>query len=68
MMSLYFPPSPTEEQRYVALNGITYTWLGNRWNGTKALEQGEAEYYVDNGNASFEYDPDLHDELDGGTA
>jgi hypothetical protein len=67
-MALYFPPSPTEGQRYVGINGITYTWLGNRWSGTHALEQGQAEYYIDNSDAFFQYDPDLHDELDGGTA
>ena len=67
-MALYFPPNPEEGQQYVGINGITYTWLGNRWNGTHALEQGNAEYYVDNSNASFQYHSDLHDELDGGTA
>ena len=67
-MALYFPPSPEEGQQYVGINGITYTWLGNRWSGTHALEQGNAEYYVDNSNAFFQYDSDLHDELDGGTA
>jgi len=63
-----FPNNPTEGQIYIGINGITYTWLGNRWNGTIALANGTAEYYVDNGDAYFEYDPDLHNELDGGTA
>lgn len=67
-MALYFPLEPTNGQKYVANNGITYTWLGNRWNGTMALAAGTAEYYVDNGDANFTYDPDLHNELDGGTA
>jgi hypothetical protein len=52
----------------VGINGITYTWLGNRWNGTMALTQGIAEYYVDNGDSFFNYDPDLHDLIDGATA
>lgn len=67
-MALYFPPDPTQGQKYVGINGITYTWLDSRWNGTKALEQGQAEYYIDNGDALFVYDPDLNDELDGGSA
>lgn len=67
-MALYFPPSPTQGQKYVATNGITYTWLDNRWNGTIALAFGTAEYYVDGSNAAFVYDPDLHNEIDGGTA
>ena len=67
-MALYFPPNPIQGQTYVATNGITYTWLDNRWNGTILLTAGTAEYYVDNGNANFNYDPDLHNELDGGTA
>lgn len=67
-MALYFPPSPDQGQKYVGINGITYTWLDNRWNGTIALSSGTAEYYIDNGNATFVYDPDLHSELDGGTA
>ena len=67
-MALYFPPNPTEGQQYVGINGITYTWLGDRWSGDRALELGQASYYIDNSDAFFVYDPDLHDELDGGTA
>ena len=67
-MALYFPSNPVEGQRYVGINGVTYTWLGNRWNGSSALAEGVAEYYVDNSDAAFVYNPDLHNELDGGTA
>lgn len=67
-MILYFPPNPEQGQQYVGINGITYIWLDNRWNGTKVLTDGQADYYVDNGNAFFTYDPELHEELDGGTA
>ena len=67
-MAFYFPPNPTQGQRYVAINGVTCTWLGNRWNSTQAIEEGIAEYYIDNSDAFFEYDPDIHAELDGGTA
>ena len=67
-MALYFPPNPTEGQQYVGINGITYTWMGDRWSGDRALELGQAFYYIDNSDAFFQYDPDLHDEVDGGTA
>lgn len=65
---LYFPPTPTVGQRYIGINGATYTWLGDRWNSIVAIEAGIAEHYVDNGNAFFEYNLLIHDELDGGGA
>lgn len=65
---IYFPPDPALGQRYVAINGVTYTWLGDRWNGVQALEQGTAEHYIDGGDANFEYDELRDGILDGGTA
>lgn len=65
---LYFPPSPINGQEYVGINGATYTWLENRWNSITAIEAGEAKHYVDNGDAFFEFDPLINDELDGGGA
>lgn len=65
---IYFPPSPTIGQKYVGVNGVTYTWMGNRWNGVNAIEQGTAEYFIDNGDAAFVFNADRDAELDGGTA
>lgn len=65
---IYFPPDPTLGQRYVGVNGVTYTWMGDRWNGVNALQQGQAEYYIDGGDAAFEYDENRDGILDGGTA
>ena len=65
---IYFPPGASVGQRYVATNGATYTWLGNRWSSATAVAQGTAEYYVDGGDAGFEYNADRDAELDGGTA
>ena len=65
---IYFPPDPTTGQKYVGVNGVTYTWMGNRWSGIDALEQGTAEYYIDNGDASFVYDENRDGLLDGGDA
>jgi len=65
---IYFPENPTLGQRYVGVNGVTYTWMGDRWNGVNALETGRAEYYVDNSDAEFEYDAVRDGLLDGGNA
>ena len=65
---IYFPPSPTTGQKYVGVNGVTYTWMGDRWNGVNALEQGTAEYYVDGGDAQFTYNANRDGLLDGGYA
>lgn len=63
---IYFPPSPTVGQEYVGVNGVTYTWMGDRWNGVNALEQGRAEFFLDNGDAGFEYNAVRDGILDGG--
>lgn len=65
---IYFPESPTLGQKYVAINGVTYTWMGDRWNGVVAASQGQAKYYVDGGDAEFAYDENRDGILDGGTA
>ena len=65
---IYFPPSPTTGQKYVGVNGVTYTWMGDRWNGVNALEQGTAEYYVDGGDAQFTYNANRDGLLDTGYA
>lgn len=65
---LEFPDNPITGQRYVGINAVTYTWLGNRWNSITAIEQGIAEYYVDSGDANFVFNPDVDNELDGGLA
>ena len=65
---IYFPTSPSTGQKYVGINGVTYTWTGNRWSAAAALEQGTAEYYVDNGDANFSYNSDRDGLLDGGVA
>ena len=65
---IYFPSSPTTGQKYVGINGVTYTWMGDRWNGVAALEQGTAEYYIDGGDAPFSYNSNRDGLLDGGNA
>lgn len=65
---IYFPQGPVLGQQYVGINGVTYTWMGDRWNGVNALQQGTAEYYIDGGNADFVYNEIRDGLLDGGTA
>ena len=65
---IYFPPGYTIGQQYVGINGVTYTWMGDRWNGVAALESGTAKYYIDGGTADFVYNETRDGILDGGTA
>jgi hypothetical protein len=51
MTTVTLPVSPTVGQEYVAVNGVTYIWLGNRWNSTVPIGNGTAAYYIFGGNA-----------------
>ena len=46
-----FPQNPVLGQEFVALNGATYVWLGNRWNSTTAIFNRTAAYIVESGDA-----------------
>lgn len=65
---IYFPPSPATGQEYVGVNGVTYTWTGDRWSGAAAFEQNTTTYYIDGGDASFSYNSARDGLLDGGLA
>ena len=67
-MLLFFPEDPSTGQKYVGVNGVTYTWTGDRWSSASAIEAGTAEFYVDGGDAEFEYNENRDGLLDGGTA
>ena len=67
-MLLDLPLNPTLYQQYVANNGVTYTWLGNRWNAEIAIRQGTAYFYYEGSDAAFEYNEIVDEELDGGWA
>jgi len=67
-MLLDLPLNPTLYQQYVAVNGVTYTWLGNRWSAETAVRQGTAYFYYEGADAAFDYDQVIDDELDGGWA
>ena len=65
---IYFPPNPTVGQKYVGVNGVTYTWMGNCWSSAIAVEQGIANHYVDGGDSTFDYNENRDGLLDGATA
>lgn len=64
-----FPTTPTIGQEFVAVNGATYIWLGNRWNSVTAIQNKTAAYIVEGGDAYTWDDPEnnIYDNtLDGG--
>ena len=63
---IYFPEEPSTGQVYVGINGVSYTWMGDRWSGTNALETGRADFFVEGGDSSFEYIAPRDTTLDGG--
>ena len=65
---IYFPSDPETGQQYVGINGVTYTWMGDRWNGVNALQLGQADYFIEGGDAGFTYNATRDGILDGGTA
>jgi hypothetical protein len=65
---IHFPANPVTGQQYVATNGVTYTWLTDRWNSTDAIEKQKVEYYIEGGDAAFFYAENRDGLLDGGTA
>jgi len=65
---IYFPEEPSTGQVYVGTNGVSYTWMGDRWSGTNALETGRADFFVEGGDSAFEYNEQRDAELDGGNS
>jgi hypothetical protein len=46
-----FPTDPALGQEYVATNGATYVWLGNRWSSVTAINNQTAAYIEEGGDA-----------------
>lgn len=65
---IYFPEEPSTGQVYVGTNGVSYTWMGDRWSGTNALETGRADFFIECGDSAFEYNEQRDSELDGGNS
>jgi len=73
MTTITFPNSPALGQEYVAINGATYIWMGNRWSSITAINNGTAAYIEEGGDsttwATPNNNPNEYDTiLDGGTS
>ncbi len=66
-----FPTEPTTGQEFVAVNGATYIWLGNRWSSVTAVSNRTAAYIHEGGDAYTWDTPENNSydtTIDGGTA
>ena len=63
---IVFPSKPTAGQEFLADNGVTYIWMGNRWSATQAILTGQAQYTIDGLYAGSEYNPLIDATIDGG--
>ena len=52
MTAIFLPPNPTTGQEYVATNGVTYIWLGDRWNTTEPIRNQTAAFYYEGGDST----------------
>ena len=64
-MTITFPPSPTLGDEFLADNGSTYIWVGNRWSGVHAVLTGQAQP-VFNGLDASPYNSTTDNTLEGG--
>jgi hypothetical protein len=61
-MAIIFPTNPRIGDDFLADNGSTYIWTGDRWSGSAAVLNGKAQPVFDG-----EYSPSVSDNtLDGG--
>jgi hypothetical protein len=45
--TLQFPSDPVQDQEFVADNGVTYIWAGDRWSSALGITQGRARFIID---------------------
>ena len=64
-MAITFPTDPETGDDFLADNGSTYIWMGNRWSSSYAVTQGVAQPVFDGGN-SAPFNTALDNTLDGG--
>lgn len=62
VITVSFPANPTVGAEFVADNGSTYIWRGDRWSSTYAILTGAAQPVIDGAYAASEPD----NTLDGG--
>lgn len=64
-MSITFPTNPVTGDDFLATNGSTYTWMGDRWSGVHAILNGQAAPFFDGGDSS-PYNSYVDNTLEGG--
>ena len=50
-MTMAFPQKPSVGDDFLADNGSTYIWMGDRWSGAQAVLDGLAQPVYDGGHA-----------------
>ena len=58
-MTIIFPTNPKTGDDFLADNGVTYIWMGDRWSGTQAVITGTAQPVFDGEYASSTLDNTL---------
>lgn len=65
MTAITFPTDPTIGDDFLADNGSTYIWMGDRWSSAFSVIQGIAQPDIDGGYAS-PFNLALYNTLEGG--
>lgn len=65
MTAITFPTDPTIGDDFLADNGSTYIWMGDRWSSAFSVIQGIAQPVIDGGHAS-PFNLALYNTLEGG--
>jgi hypothetical protein len=60
-----FPTNPATGNEFLADNGVTFIWMGDRWSGSYAVATGRAQPVFDGEDAS-PYNSVLDNTLEGG--
>jgi hypothetical protein len=60
---IIFPQTPTQNQEFLADNGVTYVWMGTHWSNKVPTQAGRAFYTAVGGFADTET---FNSTLDGG--
>jgi hypothetical protein len=66
MIQITFPTNPKVGDDFLAHNGSTYVWMGDRWSGAQAVLSGLASPFYDGEYASSTYNSNSDTTLEGG--
>jgi len=63
---IQFPTSPDPGDQFLADNGVTYIYAGDRWSASQAITSGQAQYTLEGGYSDFEYNSSIDNTVDAG--